>query len=72
MLKSLPCEKSLSKLSDRSEKSTAHPTAHTMGNSQTQEYAYILKYTKHCILECIDYLNFKNEARKIYSTPTSF
>lgn len=29
MLKSLPYEKSLSKLSDRSEKSTAHPTAHT-------------------------------------------
>lgn len=34
MLKSL--SPSLSKLSDQNEKITAHPTAHIMGNSQTQ------------------------------------
>lgn len=36
MLKSLSYEKSLSKLSDQSEESTAHPPAHIMGKSQTQ------------------------------------
>lgn len=36
MLKSLFYEKSLSKLSDQSEKSTAHPPAHIMAKGQTQ------------------------------------